>query len=297
LGRIFIEWNDLESAAHHLAQAIRLAELTGFVTGIMSSATMMQAEVRQAQGDSGGAIQAAEAAVAHAEYYDPPAEVAWLKTYQARIWLTQGNVAAAVEWMRSIQDQQLPPSMFYPHTLPEVTQARVLLAQRKTEAAIPVLTRLTAAPPDLLTVETLALLALARQSQGDSVHAMLAVEQALSLAQAENRIRVFLDLGNPMVRLLTRFCEAYPEHEYAHQLLSILSTEPQPTPLIEPLSERELEILRLIVAGHSNEEIAQILTLALSTVKWYINTLYGKLHVKTRSQAIARTHELKLLAD
>jgi len=56
-------------------------------------------------------------------------------------------------------------------------------------------------------------------------------------------------------------------------------------------------VLRLIVAGHSNEEIAQTLTIALSTVKWYINTLYGKLHVKTRSQAIARTHELKLLAD
>jgi LuxR family maltose regulon positive regulatory protein len=297
LGRIFIEWNDLDNAAHHLAQAIRLAELTGFVTGILSSATMMQAEVKQAQGESEGAIQAAEAAIVYAERYDPPAEVAWLKTYQARIWLTQGNVAAAVDWMRSMQDQQYPPSMFYPHTIQEVTQARTLLAQRKTETAIAILTRLTAAPPDLLTVEALALLALARQSQGDSVHAILALEQALSLAQAENRIRTFFDLGSPMVKLLTRFCEAYPEHEYTHQLLNTLPTGPQTTPLIDPLSERELEVLRLIVAGHSNDEIAQILTLALSTVKWYINTLYSKLHVKTRSQAIARTHELKLLVD
>jgi LuxR family maltose regulon positive regulatory protein len=56
-------------------------------------------------------------------------------------------------------------------------------------------------------------------------------------------------------------------------------------------------VLRLIVAGHSNEEIAQTLTIAMSTVKWYVNTLYSKLHVKSRSQAIARTHELRLLGD
>jgi LuxR family maltose regulon positive regulatory protein len=296
LGRIFIEWNDQDNATFHLAQAIRLAELTGFVTGIISSATMMLAEVKLAQGDTEGANQTAEAAITHAQRYDPPSEVTWLKTYQARIWLAQGNVAAAIDWMRSAQDQH-PPSMFYPNTIQTVTHARTLLAQRKPESAIALLTRLPAESPDLLTVESLALLALARQAQGDSVHATLMLEQALTLAQAENRIRAFLDLGSPMVKLLTRFCETRPEHGFAHKLLSLLPTAPDATSPIELLSDRELEVLRLIVAGHSNEEIAQALTLALSTVKWYINTLYGKLHVKTRSQAIARTHELKLLAD
>jgi LuxR family maltose regulon positive regulatory protein len=149
----------------------------------------------------------------------------------------------------------------------------------------------------LLNVEALGTLALARQAQGDSVHSMLTLEQALTLAEAENRVRAFLDLGYPLAKLLARFCETHPQHEYAHTLLAVFPTYSESAPPIEPLSEREVEVLRLIVAGYSNEEIANTLTLAMSTVKWYVNTLYSKLHVKTRSQAIARVHELKLLAD
>ena len=152
LGRIFIEWNDHDNATFHLAQAIRLAELTGFVTGIISGATMMLAEVKVAQGDTEGANQTAEAAITHAQRYDPPSEVTWLKTYQTRIWLAQGNVAAAIDWMRSAQDQQ-PPSMFYPNTIQTVTHARTLLAQRKPKSAIALLTRLPPKSPDLLTVD------------------------------------------------------------------------------------------------------------------------------------------------
>jgi len=296
LGRILIEWNDLDQAAQHLTQAIRLSELSGFVTGMLSSATMMLAEVRQAQGDTDGAIRTAQAAIAHAERYDPPPEVAWLTTYQARLWLIQGNTSAAIDWLRNLSGD-LPPSMFYPLTIQQITRARVLWAQRKTNEAIALLTRLTAQPPDLLTIEALAVLALARQSNGDSVNALLSLEQALTFAEAENRVRVFLDLGYPMAKLLARFCETHPDHTFARQLLAAFPVQPEAAQPIEPLSERERAILRLIVAGQSNEEIAQSLTLAVSTVKWYINTLYGKLHVKTRSQAIARTHELKLLAE
>jgi ATP/maltotriose-dependent transcriptional regulator MalT len=67
--------------------------------------------------------------------------------------------------------------------------------------------------------------------------------------------------------------------------------------IVEPLTSRELDVLGLIVAGYSNEEIAQELTIAVSTVKWYVNALYAKLHVKTRSQAIVRARELRLLSD
>ncbi|MCC7446993.1 MAG: AAA family ATPase [Anaerolineae bacterium] len=296
LGRILIEWNDLDNAAQHLTQAIRLSELNGFVTGMLSSGTMMLAEVKQAQGDTEGAIQTAQTAISYAERYDPPPEVNWLKSYQARLWLIQGNTSAAVNWLRSLSVDQ-PPSMFYPLTIQQVTRARVLLAQRKTNEAIALLTRLTAQPHDLLAVEALAVLALARQSNGDNVNAMLTLEQALTLAQTENRIRAILDLGFPMAKLLTRFCETHPDHTFARQLLAAFAIRPEAAQPVEPLSERERDILRLIVAGQSNEEIARTLTLAVSTVKWYINTLYGKLHVKTRSQAIARTHELRLLAD
>lgn len=297
LGRIWIEWNGLDKAAHHLSEAIRLSESSGFTAGILSSATMMLAEVKQAQGEVEEARQLADDAMAYAERYDPTPEIFWLKAYHSRLCLIQGNTTPVAEWLREAQDQHYLISMFYPNTIQKVTQARALLVQRKTEEAIALLTRLLTAPPDLLRVEALGLLALARQAQGDSVHALLTLEQALTQAEAENRVRAILDLGYPMAKLLARFCEEHPRYTFAQALLAAFSSLPDTTPTIEPFSERELEVLRLIAIGHSNEEIAQELTIAVSTVKWYINTLYGKLHVKSRSQAIARIHELKLLPN
>lgn len=297
LGRTLIEWNDLDRAEQHLTQMVQLSERTGFLTGTLSSGTLMLAEAKQARGDTPGAIERAQAALAYAERYDPPSEVTWLKTYQARLWLLQGNLTAAIDWLNSAQGAAWPPSLFYPVNILPVTQARVLLAQRKPAEAIGVLTRLIAGPPDLLTVEALAVLALARQAQGDSVHAQIALEQALTLAAAENRVRALLDLGQPLSKLLDRFCDNHPGHVFARQLRALWPASPQAETAIEPLSDRELEVLRLIAAGQSNDEIAQTLTIAMSTVKWYVNTLYGKLHVKTRAQAIARTRELKLFNE
>jgi ATP/maltotriose-dependent transcriptional regulator MalT len=261
----------------HVSQALRLSELSGFVTGMLSSATIMLAELKQGQGDSEGATRAAERAIAYAERNDPPSEVLWLKIYQARLWLTQGNTSAASA-MYAAQNQALPLSMFYPTTIQKITQARLLLAQRKIDDSIAILTKLTTEPHNLFTVETLCLLALARQAQGDSVHALLTLEQALPLAEAENRVKVFFDLGIQMAKLLARFCEVHPEQRYAQKLLTSFPGSPNMAQTIEPLSDREFEILRLIV-------------------KWYVNALYSKLHVKTRSQAIARAHELKLFIE
>jgi LuxR family maltose regulon positive regulatory protein len=297
LGRITLEWNELDQAVEHLTQMIRLGEATGFVTGNLSSGTTMLAEVQQARGNTTAANDLMQQAISYAERYDPPAEVAWLKVYQARLWLAQRNIAASAQWLRAAKDQSLPPSMFYPNNIQTVTRARVLLAQRKADEAVSLLTPLVAGLQDQFSVEAWATLALARQAQGDSTHAALALEQALTLAGPENRVRVFLDLGQPLGKLLDQFLAAHPDHSFAQQLQAALLQPIAATPLIEPLSDRELEVLKLIVAGYSNEEIARQLTLAQSTVKWYVNTLYGKLHVKTRSQAIARTRELRLLPD
>lgn len=295
LGRIFIEWNTPDQAEPHLQQMIRLSELSGFVTGSLSTATMMLAEVKHAQGDFEGALATAQTALAHAQRYDPPAEVEWLKTYQARLWLAQGNVTAAADWRQAALKQTWAASMFYPSHIVGVTQARVLLALRQPAAAITLLTELLKTTRSLLTVEIWAVLALARQALGDSVHAMLALEQALTLAEADNRVRAFLDLGSPMSQLLTRFCEGRPDDVYARTLLAAFPLQPAETPLVEPLRDRELAVLRLIVAGLSNDEIAQRLVVSVSTVKWYVNEIYAKLHVKTRGQAIARAHALRLL--
>ncbi len=297
LGRVFIEWNELDRADEHLTQVLPLSERSGFLTGMMSSTTIMLAEVKQARGDFAGAIRDVQTAIAYAERYDPAHEVALLKAYGARIWLAQGNIEMADEWMQPLQNQPQPVSMFYPSDLQTLIQARLLWAQRKTDEAIGLLTYLTAKPPTLLSIDALTLLAVSRQTRGDSVNAMITLEQALAVAEPENRVHTFLDHGAPMAKLLARFCEGHPDHGFARKLLAAFPALDNPPRAVElALSDRELEVLRLIVAGKSNEEIAQTLTLALSTVKWYVNVLYGKLQVKTRSQAIARTHELKLLA-
>lgn len=292
LARVFIEWDQPQKAEEHLQQAIHLSELNGLITGMLSSCTMMLAEVKQAQGDPTTANQLAQKALVYAAQYDPAPEVAWLKVYQARIWLNQGNTAVFSHWLPTLQTQHQTISMFYPTHIQTITQARALLAQRKTEQALPLLLQLAAQPPNLLTIETLILLAIARQTQGDTIHALLTLEQALSLAETENRIRVFLESGQPLAKLLARFSQEHPTHLFARRLLDHFNTTLPPHPTTEHLSERELDVLRLIAAGYSNEEIARSLTLAMSTVKWYINTLYSKLHVKTRSQAILRAREL-----
>src|SRR5262249_40308340 len=153
LGRILIEWNDLDNAEYHLREALRLGELSGLLTGILSSATMMLAEVKQAKGDIPGANQLAEQAIGHAERYDPPPEVIALKTSQAGLWMTQGNIPAATNWLRMFEKVQPSVSLFYPPAIHGVTRARVLWAQRKPSEAVRLLTRLIAEPPDLLTVE------------------------------------------------------------------------------------------------------------------------------------------------
>lgn len=303
LGRIHIEWDEPDVATGYLENAIEASEKSGFRTGMLSSSMIMMAEVYDARGEREAAQAAAEKALAYATRHDPPAEVEWLKTYRARLWLNGGNIPAAIEWLEGLeamqQERPLPVSIFYPSQIRGVTQARVLLAQRKTAEAVGILTALTAEPPTLLTVEAYALLALARQANGDSVNAHLALEQALLLAEPENRVRLFLNLARPMGQLLDDFYNRQPKDEklrpFVKRLLERFPYEPDDTALVEPLSERELEILGLIVGGRSNQEIADALVLALSTVKWYINVIYGKLQVKSRSQAIAKAHELDLI--
>ncbi len=304
LGRIYIEWDEPRKAADYLNNAIDSSQKSGFLTGMLSSSTIMVAEVYDALGRQNEMEETAETALARAARHDPPAEVEWLKTYQARLWLNQGNLSAAVQWLETLeklmQERPLPVSIFYPNQIRDVTKARILLAQRKRDEAISILTTLTAKPPTLLTVEAFALLGLARQANRDSVNAHLALEQALTMAESEKRIRLFLNLGRPMFHLLESFhhqlSQSHQLRPFVEQLLKRFPNELGDTAQIDPLSDRELEVLTLIVAGQSNQEIADNLFLALSTVKWYINTIYAKLRVKSRSQAIAKTHQLNILS-
>ena len=154
--------------------------------------------------------------------------------------------------------------------------------------------------------------ALALQAKHDVDEALTALEHALSLAEPGGYVRVFVDEGEPMAKLLYQAAARGVAPEHAGRLLAAFEfetkdggqrTEPPPSSsvvrpsssLIEPLSARELEVLRLIAEGLSNSEIAQRLFIAPSTVKVHTRNIYGKLGVKSRTQAVARAMALSIL--
>jgi LuxR family transcriptional regulator, maltose regulon positive regulatory protein len=148
--------------------------------------------------------------------------------------------------------------------------------------------------------------ALACQFQGDTLQAFASLERALRLAQPEGYLRTFVSEGEPMQLLLLAFrssLEKRPRSQgnelsgYVDKLLSAFAqrTDILQSDLIEPLSQRELEVLRLIAQGLSNGEISERLFLAMSTVKGHNLRIFGKLQAKSRTEAVARARELGLL--
>ena len=147
------------------------------------------------------------------------------------------------------------------------------------------------------------------QEIGDSEHVLTALTECLALAEPEGYVRVFLDEGQPMQMLLAQWlahASAGPLRDYAIQLLSHFDAEPQvvtavqkkasPTgDLVEPLSERELEVLHLIATGRTNKEIAQQLIVALGTVKAHTASIFRKLDVANRTEAVAQARQLGIL--
>jgi len=157
--------------------------------------------------------------------------------------------------------------------------------------------------------EILALQALALQARGDTTQAQRVLEHALTSAEPEGYIRTFVDEGAPMAALLhaaqargivpdytTKLLAAFPiPDKVTGYLASPSALQPLSPSLVEPLSERELEVLRLVAAGLSNQAIAQRLVVALSTVKKHLNNINTKLDTQSRTQALARARELNLV--
>ena len=157
-------------------------------------------------------------------------------------------------------------------------------------------------------IEILVLQALAYAAHGDRPAALVSLERALSLAAPEGYVRIFVDEGMPMARLLSAAAAHGIMPDYTARLVAVFeaeehkSAESSPLPparpaqsLVEPLSQRELEVLQLIAQGRSNREMSQRLFLALSTVKGHNRMIFSKLLVQRRTEAVARARELGLL--
>jgi LuxR family maltose regulon positive regulatory protein len=179
---------------------------------------------------------------------------------------------------------------------------RIFLAQKNFPAALSLSDRMrrsaVAAGRRGALIEILLLQALAYQEMDNYSDGLTALGQALSLAEPEGYVRVFLDDGAPMAKLLRHAGSKGLTPKYISWLLTQFEGKAliTPQPLIEPLSERELEILRLIASGKSNQEIAAQLVISIGTVKSHLSHIFNKLNVESRTQCVARARELKLLS-
>jgi len=304
LGTIFLEQNDLAAAERDMVEGLEQVKQARVIEGLRVG-YMKLARLRQAQGRDDAAL----AAIHRAEQITHGLRVPRLSTLvsacRTRIGLTQGDLELAVRWARDYERTLLasqPPP--YLREYEDLTLVRVMLAQDRHAEALLLLDKLRASAEAAQrmgsTIEILALQALALQAQGDQSQATDVIRKALALAKPEGYARLFLDEGQPMARLLLTVATHGTGAEHAAHLLTFLDAEQRAlgsdvSLLVEPLSERESEVLRLIAAGLSNREIAEELVIAFSTAKWHASNIYGKLGVRSRTQAISRARELNLL--
>jgi LuxR family maltose regulon positive regulatory protein len=324
LAELFYEWNELDAAAQHAEQGLAIARLERNEE-FESYALIALAQVKQAQGDFAGAIELGKQAMTLARKRNVPVEIRFIASRYVKILVQQDRLDDAAQAAREIPADDLA-TWFMQGAQAPVANARLLIARREFDRAVQALEQLQvqtqASGETRMLMEVLALLSLARHGQGDDAQATTALTRALSLAEPEGYVRTFVDLGEPMKFMISdlRFqIDTNPENqplvEYVNRLLAafpvaVVETNHKSETLApaasagvinlkssmaEPLSERELAVLRLIDQGLSNQEIADRLVVAVSTVKTHINNIYGKLGVASRTQALARAHEIKLL--
>lgn len=298
LSALCYEWNDLAAAVEHLQHGIELGRRGGNVE-IQIGSYRTLARVRQAQGDRPAALDALREAHRLARESDvPPLMHARNAACRVRIALAQDDLVTAMRWAEQVT-QDADASPFYP--LLGLTPARLLLAQHRQAEAAEELEALyeTAARAgwQFGALEVRVLQSLAAETP---VGALEFLAEGLALAQPEGFIRTFADAGEPLVPLLQEAARQGVTPDYVGEILAAIGAAPgampsDASPLVEPLSEREIEVLRLVAAGLTNREIAQKLIISLGTAKTHTHNLYGKLGVRNRAQAVARARELNLI--
>jgi LuxR family maltose regulon positive regulatory protein len=312
LSELHRERNDLEAATQYLLKSKELGEHAGLLDTRHRWYVAM-ARIKEAQGDLDGALELLdEAERQYVKGADP--DVRPIAAQKAQVWVAQGRLADASSWVRE-RSLSVDDDLSYLREFEHVTLARVLIARYRSERdsrsmheAVGLLGRLLeAAEAGERTgsvIEILVMQALAHEARGDVSRALVPLARALTLAEPEGYVRIFVAEGEAMRTLLRHAAAAGTATSYTRRLLSALDSPAHPASavartavadLAEPLTVREVEVLRLIAAGMRNNEIADLLFISLSTVKRHIANAYGKLGVGHRTEAIARANELKLL--
>ena len=306
MSEIHRERDDLPAATQHLLRSQELGEHIGLPQNRYRWRVAM-ARVRQAEGDLGGALYLLnEAERLYAGDFFP--NVRPVPALKARVWIARGRLGEAFGWARE-QGLSVDDDLSYLREFEHITLARVLLARyaaERAEASLHEATRLLerllrAAEEGARTgsvLEILVLQALARQARGDIPAALAALQRAVTLAEPEGYVRIFVDEGPPMASLLRAAAKQGIARNYVRRLLAAVTETEHDShikqALIDPLSERELDVLRLLGAELDGPAIARELMVSLNTVRTHTKNIYAKLAVTNRRAAVRRAAELGL---
>jgi LuxR family maltose regulon positive regulatory protein len=311
LGLVEYEWNHLDAARQHIAQSIHLNTLGGHNAGVIFAKVIM-ARLARTAGDTD------EAARLLREAFDlvPHGVPVWLMPEivgeQVRLYLALDNPDSAEAALA-----QYPRSALDPVTHPDepvfIAQLRLHLYRAEAGAerdgmavAIELADRLVAealAHQRLgIALQALLIRAEVHSAQGNTEACGSDLAQAIQLAQPEAYVRTFVDEGPVMAHLLRNLRLPDAAHAYVATLLAAFGPDSGPStppgkvsPMVEPVSDRELDVLRLVAEGLTNPDIAARLVISLSTVKTHLNNIYGKLGARNRAEAVLRAKEVGLL--
>ena len=304
LGDVLREWNDLAAAERHIREGLQANEAWNAPQAYAIGYTAL-ARLQHAQGDIAGALQTLTSleTLTQGKVITPDV-LSEIQSLEVGLWLASGNLEAAAGWEALLKPVNQPD---FKHELEQITRGRVWIAQGRNTEALSFLERLAHCAEagkrlgrllEIRLLQALALTALERLVEG-----LETFEGCLSIGEAEGYMRTFLDEGEPLRGLLSAYLRnSSTTHEsYARKLLDAFgSRHPDPSPpvsqssLVEPLTPRELQVLRLICEGDSNQAIAEKLVVTINAVKKHAGNIYGKLGVSSRTQAIAQARKLGL---
>ena len=306
MSEVYRERDDLAAATQQLLRSQELGEHIGLPQHPYRWRVAM-ARLREAEGDLGGALDLLnEAERLYTGDFFP--NVRPVPALRARVWIVQGELGEALSWARE-RGLSVDDDLSYLREFEHITLARVLLARyqdERAEASIHEATRLLerllpAAEEGGRTgrvIEILVLRALAHQALGDIPAALACLEPAMTLAEPEGYVRVFIDEGPPMASLLRAAAKQGMARDYVRRLLAAGTATEDNSPikqaLIDPLSERELDVLRLLGTELDGPAIARELMVSLNTMRTHTKNIYAKLAVTSRRAAVRRAAELDL---
>jgi len=312
LAGVAYQRNELDAALRQVTEGIALCRQFVY-TPPLATGLVTLAWIRQASGDPAGALDAVEEAGQASP--GPPSLLNPVRAQRARLLLAQGDLAGAARWANGSGLRPGDEARYFREP-GHLALARVLLAQDRPGQALALLDRLHAAAVTQdrtgSLIEIGALRALALAASGDGAGAVTALADALLLAGSRGYVRVFADEGPPMAALLGRLIAAQRTGQaatdvplgYLAELRRALGAAPAtPDPgqdtarpgIVDPLTGRELEVLRMLAAGRPNQAIARELVVTLDTVKKHVSHVLGKLGAANRTEAVARARELSLI--